>query len=74
VTKTDDFLEGKKKGRAKEPFEKPVFLLHLGLLRQQDEKKTRRSFGNKSLVSELKLSVYNIIRNAAYFCHVIAYP
>jgi len=26
VTKTDDFLEGKKKGRAKEPLEKRVFL------------------------------------------------
>jgi hypothetical protein len=46
VTKTDDFLEEKKKGRAKEPLENRVFLLRRGRLRPQHEKKTSRAFGN----------------------------
>jgi len=47
VTKTDDFLEEKKKGRGKEPLENRVFLLRRGRLRPQDEKETSRFFGNK---------------------------
>lgn len=47
LTKTDDFLEEKKKGRAKGPPENRVFLLRRGRLRAQDGKKTSRSFGNK---------------------------
>jgi hypothetical protein len=47
VTTTDDFLEEKKKGRAKESLENRVFLLRRGGLKSEDEEKTSRSFGNK---------------------------